>query len=292
MTKADRTKRMTGLQNENLHFSICNFHFPILVPRLVLSLSLLTAGCDLPGRPNSADRPAPPEQSLEFGVLFGRNCAGCHGYDGELGPAPPLNDPLFRAIVPAEELQAVLTKGRNHFLMPAFAKENGGMLTEAQIQVLVMEIKGIPYKIVKNEEDDAVKVEVVPDAGGIVPAWGAPDRPPKGIPLYREPAATSSGSRTGDKKQGAVVFARACAVCHGERGVGIQEEGATIRAIHKPAMLSLTSNQVLRRYVITGRPDLDMPNFAKARPDNSSFTPLTDQDVADLVALLASWRRE
>ncbi len=239
----------------------------------------------------------PPDESLEFGVLYGQNCAGCHGSDGKLGPAPPLNDPLFRAIVPEEELQGVLTKGRKKALMPAFAKENGGSLTEAQIQVLVMEIKGIPYKIVKKEEGETTKVEIVPEAGGVSPKWGTPETPPKGAPSYREQAASGApatpgrGSGAGDER-GAAVFARACATCHGDHGQGIHEEGEIVRTIHEPAFLALTSNQVLRRYAITGRPDLGMPSYAQARPDNPNFVPLTDEEVTDLVALLASWRRE
>ncbi len=280
---------------------------PFLFRCLVLSLSCLVAGCNPPGRPNLADRPVSPDQSLEFGVLYGQNCAGCHGIDGEFGPAPPLDDPLFRAIVPEKELQGVLIKGRKKGLMPAFAKENGGSLTEAQIQVLVMEIKGIPYKIVKKEEGETTKVEIVPDAGGIAPKWGTPETPPKGVPSYREQAASGApggyplvgaGRGAGEERgthevgRGAVVFARACATCHGDHGQGVQEEGKIIRAIHEPAFLALTSNQVLRRYAITGRPDLGMPSYAKARPDSPSFVPLTDEDVTDLVALLASWRRE
>src|ERR1700730_2225505 len=93
-------------------------------PQLVL-LAVLAAGCDLPGRPDPADRPVPADQFMDFGVLYRQNCAGCHGSDGKLGPAPPLNDPLFRAIVPREELEDILNKGRKNTLMPAFAMENG-----------------------------------------------------------------------------------------------------------------------------------------------------------------------
>ena len=88
------------------------------------------------------------------------------------------------------------------------------------------------------------------------------------------------------------VFARACAACHGDQGQGIQKDGETVRTIHEPAFLALISDQVLRRYAITGRPDLGMPNYAQAHDGESNFVPLTDQEVADLVALLASWRRE
>jgi cytochrome c oxidase cbb3-type subunit 3/ubiquinol-cytochrome c reductase cytochrome c subunit len=281
--KTDKTKLLT-VKTAKPYF---------VSPTLCLILPLCwLIGCNFPGRPDPADRPAPPDQSLEFSVVFGQNCAGCHGSDGKLGPAPPLNDPLFRALVSDEDLQAVLTKGRKKALMPAFAKENGGMLTEAQIRVLVMEIKGVPYKIVKKQEGDVAKIDVVPGADGIVPAWGSPEMRPNGVPSYTEPSASSNSGKTGDKKQGEVVFARACAACHGEHGQGIQEEGITVRTIHQPSLLGLISNQTLRRYVITGRPDLGMPNYAQARPDNKSFAPLTDREVADLVALLASWRKE
>jgi cytochrome c oxidase cbb3-type subunit 3/ubiquinol-cytochrome c reductase cytochrome c subunit len=253
---------------------------------VALSLALLQ-GCVLPGQPNPADRPVPADQVLEFGVLYRQNCAGCHGSDGKLGPAPPLNDPLFRAIVPEEDLEGVLTGGRKKTLMPAFARENGGVLTAAQIQVLVKEIKGIPYKIVERDEGGVAKVEVEPDAGGISPQWGVPGKPPDGVPSYHEQSASA-----GNKEKGVTVFGRACAACHGSQGQGIEREGVMARTINDPVFLALNSNQVLRRYAITGRPDFGMPSYAEARPGNPDFKPLTDQEVTDLVALLASWRGE
>src|SRR5262249_31620744 len=89
-----------------------------LSPCHLVILSLLLTGCEFPGRPDPADRPVPADQVLDFGVLFGQNCAGCHGADGKLGVAPPLNDPLFRGIVPEEELESIVTAGRKNTLMP------------------------------------------------------------------------------------------------------------------------------------------------------------------------------
>jgi hypothetical protein len=54
--------------------------------------------------------------------------------------------------------------------------------------------------------------------------------------------------------------------------------------------LATISNQALRRYAITGRQDLGMPAYSDARRGSADFVPLTDQEVTDLVALLASWR--
>jgi cytochrome c oxidase cbb3-type subunit 3/ubiquinol-cytochrome c reductase cytochrome c subunit len=254
---------------------------------LVAPLSLLTVGCGLPGRPDPAERPVPADRVLKFSVLYRQNCAGCHGVDGKLGPAPPLNNPLFRAIVPMEELKGILAKGRNKTLMPAFANENGGVLTATQIQVLENEIKGIPYRIVEKQEAGVNELEVVADASGISPAWGTPEQPPKGVPSYAH-----SASPSGNKERGASVFARACAVCHGNQGQGIEQESRMVRAINDPVFLALISNQALRRYAITGRPDRGMPGYAQARPGNPHFVPLTDREVTDLVALLASWRKE
>ena len=61
-------------------------------------------------------------------------------------------------------------------------------------------------------------------------------------------------------------------------------------AINDPAMLTLFSDQALRRIVITGRPDLGMPNFSDDTGRSGDFAPLSSDEIADLVALLASWR--
>jgi mono/diheme cytochrome c family protein len=96
------------------------------------------------------------------------------------------------------------------------------------------------------------------------------------------PTNTAAGSLGAGEK----VFAAACADCHGVHGEGTEAGGA----INDPAFLALMSDQVLRRYIITGRLDLGMPNFAESTGRDKDFTLLTSQQVTDLVALLASWR--
>src|SRR5206468_4296513 len=77
------------------------------------------AGCDFPGRPGTGDRYVPPREERTFQALFRRSCAGCHGIDGKLGPAPPLNDRLFLAEIPDAELRRVIAEGRPETPMPA-----------------------------------------------------------------------------------------------------------------------------------------------------------------------------
>lgn len=178
-----------------------------------------------------------------------------------LGPAPPLNDPIFLAIVPDEELLRVITDGRAGTLMPAFARKNQGTLTDQQIEII---------------------------ATGLKKHWKSDKLPEVKLPPYTVASADQPPSEA-DIERGVKVFARACADCHGADGKG---SGPDERpgGINNPALLTLISDQALRRIVITGRHDLGMPNFADdvGRPDE--FQPLSSDEISDLVALLSRWR--
>jgi cytochrome c oxidase cbb3-type subunit 3/ubiquinol-cytochrome c reductase cytochrome c subunit len=233
----------------------------------------------------------PDNQVVKFESLFGQHCAGCHGADGKLGPAPPLNDPLFRASMDAMDLEMIITAGRSGTLMPAFANNKGGTLTPAQIRVLAYQIKGIPYRVVEKREGGSLKIEIVRDAHGIAPKWGAPGPLPDGAPALEAEADKTRRSEADYERIRKTVFARACADCHGNRGQGVAQSGRMTNTINDPVFLALISDQALRRYVITGRPDFEMPSYAGARPSEPNFRPLNAGEVSDLVALLAEWRR-
>jgi cytochrome c oxidase cbb3-type subunit III len=256
-------------------------------PAIACLLLALASGCDHLGKPTAADRPVPPRDVLEFASLYKTNCAGCHGASGELGPAPPLNDGLFRALIPEKELARVVTSGRAGTSMPAFAAVNGGALTPNQVQALVWEIKGIPYKVVKDESGDTPTVRVVRDPAGIPPKWGPVPAAPKETPAYLAPEVTSIPTSAKCEQIRKTVFARACGDCHGDRGQGDSGGGR----INDPAFLALISDQALRRVILTGRSDLGMPNYATSDGRSPDFKPLTSEDVGDLVELLAYWRQ-
>lgn len=222
----------------------------------------LLVGCDLPGKPDPADRPRTPGQVLAFDALFATNCAGCHGADGKLGPAPPLNDPLFLSIVSPEQLTKVIHDGRLGTPMPAFARRNGGALTDEQVEIL---------------------------AAGLPKHWKSETKFAEPLPEYQLASVDGKPPASGDVKRGAAVFARSCAECHGENGTG---EGGYVGAINDPDFLAIVSNQALRRIIITGRADLGMPNYAEDDGRPADFKPLSSAEIDDLVALLASWRDE
>jgi len=261
------------------------------LPCLLVSLAFGATGCKLPGEPDPADRPVPESQVVKFTSLYGQHCAGCHGADGKLGPAPPLNDPLFRAGMSEEDVEMVIAGGRAKTLMPAFANHQGGPLTPAQVRVLVCEIKGIQYKVVRKSEGDATKIEVVKDAQGTAPKWGLPGKFPDGAPPLEAEEEEAQRTEADFERIRKTVFRRACAACHGTHGQGVKDEGRPATTINDPAFLALISDQALRRLVITGRPDLGMPNYDGARPNEPKFRPLDAGEVSDLVALLAQWRR-
>jgi len=253
-------------------------------PLWLLTAVLCFTGCEPPGKPDPADRPLRPEQVMSFDRLYGTRCAACHGADGKLGAAPPLNDPLFRAAVSEDELAELIRSGRKGTLMPRFGGDHG-VLTDVQIKLLVYEIKGVPYRVRSqyNEVTGPSDFSIEVAADGQPPQWGTVSKRPDNMPPL-EP----SSAEQGDARRGLQVFAKACADCHGNNGEGNGDEKPG--AINNRAFLALISDQALRRLIITGRPDLGMPDYAgkDGRPDD--FQPLTAAEVADLVALLASWR--
>ncbi len=237
-----------------------------LSPFLLVSLSFLAAGCNLPGQP----KPEDPERAAEFGPLYATHCAGCHGADGKMGPAPALNDPMFLTIVPDEQLVRVISEGRTVTAnqktpMPAFLREKGGPLTAEQIKVL---------------------------AKGIKTRWATNKLEKESLPSYLAPADIDGASPDeAALSRGMTVFMQACAGCHGSHGQGGVKGHEHAGANSDQAFLALISNQALRRIIITGRPDLGMPAFDGQMGRPTDFHPLSAADINDLSALFAHWRQ-
>jgi cytochrome c oxidase cbb3-type subunit 3/ubiquinol-cytochrome c reductase cytochrome c subunit len=88
----------------------------------------------------------------------------------------------------------------------------------------------------------------------------------------------------GNVHHGQLEFGRYCASCHGSEGVGTFKGSA----ITNDSFLALVSGQGLRTIVITGRPELGAPDWRGNVPGH----PMTDQEITDVVAWLASRRAE
>lgn len=86
----------------------------------------------------------------------------------------------------------------------------------------------------------------------------------------------------GDAVAGGQAFGTYCASCHGTDGTG-----ATAGSVVAPAYLALVSDQYLRTVTIAGRPDLGCPDYRSRVPNQ----PMTDDDIANVVAWLSSQRK-
>jgi mono/diheme cytochrome c family protein len=215
------------------------------------------AGCSrIPGRPGPGPEVVRPDDVLDFRTLYRANCAACHGENGSGGAAISLANPVYLAIAGEDILRDVTANGVSGKLMPPFARSAGGMLTDQQVGVL---------------------------AHGMIQQWSKPDLlAGLSIPQYRS-------TLTGDGARGQEVFGSYCAGCHGAAGEGSAGDAKSgkgkIGSIVDGSYLALISDQGLRSIVIAGRPDEGMPDWRTHRTP-----PMTDQQVTDIVAWLASKR--
>jgi mono/diheme cytochrome c family protein len=93
-------------------------------------------------------------------------------------------------------------------------------------------------------------------------------------------AAKSSG----DVQRGEASYRTYCSSCHGPQGQG----GPKGSAITNDSFLALVSDQELRTITIVGRPELGAPDWRRDVPGK----PMSDQEITDVVAWLASHRVE
>jgi cytochrome c oxidase cbb3-type subunit III len=111
---------------------------------------------------------------------------------------------------------------------------------------------------------------------GIRSHWGQPRTLDGANP---PPYAAKS---TGDASRGELAYKTYCESCHGAGGHG----GPKGSDITDGSFLALVSNQGLRTIVIAGRPELGAPDWREDVPGK----PMSDQEVTDVVAWLASRR--
>jgi mono/diheme cytochrome c family protein len=231
-----------------------------------LAITLL-AGCStrLPGQPTEADRWRAPADISDFSELYTQNCAGCHGNDGRLGAARPLNDPLYLSFVPDESLRQVISQGTPGTNMPAFSEQAGGQLTDRQIALLISGMRALWSK------PEAFK-------GVEIPAYSASET----VTGKASDGSIVKVATSGDAPSGAQAYQTYCARCHGPNGAG-----GSAGSIVDPNFLNLVSDQGLRTTVVVGRSDLGKPDWRSNVADH----PMSPQEIDAVVAWLASQRQ-
>jgi len=230
---------------------------------LLALLSCLGLACsELPGRPDPADRYQRPQDVEDFAELYAANCSGCHGAAGRLGPASPLGDPLYLSLAAPDYLARITAEGVKGTPMPAFAIKQGGTLTDRQVEIIAAGLATGSLGAAGSED--------FPDAPALVD--------PSPVPATRDHAQLERGAR---------AYAVFCARCHGPSGAGGTEAGSIVAA----AYLGLVSDQALRTAIIVGRKELGMPDWRAAEQMSTPYRPMTQAEIRDLVAWIASHRQ-
>ena len=190
---------------------------------VALTAILGLASCGAPGR-RAAEMPVIlPSEVTDLRVLYAQNCSGCHGADGQGGLAVGIGTPVYLAIADDATIRRVVEAGRPGTAMPAFAKKAGGLLTDAQIDILVR---------------------------GIRVRWARPDA------LGNDKPPAYAASTSGDAARGQNVFLTFCSSCHGQDG-----RSGRGGSIADSSYLALVTDQHLRTVTITGMPGLGAPDW-------------------------------
>jgi len=202
-------------------------------PCILLALSIVAifacVACNSsPGRPGPGSEVIPPDQIVDFSILYGQNCAGCHGAGGNGGAAIALRDPVFLAIGDDLAIRKATSNGVRGTAMPAFAQSAGGMLTDKQIDAIVSGIRSWA-------QSGSLR-------GANPPPYEA--------------------KTPGNAQHGAEVYQTFCSSCHGPDGT----RGKSASSIVDASYLALVSDQYLRTTVIAGRPELGAPDWRENVP--------------------------
>jgi cytochrome c oxidase cbb3-type subunit 3 len=198
-------------------------HRTTLVTLAIVALLACAACSSSRGAPRADSEVVSPSEVVDFNLLYGKNCAGCHGVDGRGGAALALANPVFLAIADDAVIRHTAANGVSGTPMPAFAQSAGGMLNDKQIDAIV---------------------------GGFR-SWAKPDALRDVTP---PPYAAQS---PGDPQRGADAYRTYCSSCHGAGGHG----GSKASSIVDGSYLALVSDQQLRTIVIAGRPELGAPDW-------------------------------
>ncbi|MGA3130280.1 MAG: c-type cytochrome [Terracidiphilus sp.] len=191
-----------------------------------------------------------PSEVTDFNSLYGSNCAACHGANGQGGPAIDLANPEYQALVDDTSLRRWISNGMPGTEMAAFARSAGGMLTDAQVNAVI---------------------------AGMRKAWSKPN-------VFAGSAPPPYAQNTaGDTTSGQQVYSARCASCHQSLHQSPNQD------ITSSDYLALVGDQALRSIIIAGRPDIGQPDWSHLN-NGQPATPLSAQDVSDLVAYLGRLR--
>jgi mono/diheme cytochrome c family protein len=192
--------------------------------------------------------------------LYAENCAVCHGLAGEgIGATPALDNPVLWEMDYAA-LAKIIARGLFGTSMPAWSKEDGGSLSDYQIDELVTLIQ---YGDWQATRDRGVNAGIAP----LIPFSAEPD------PIILDSLV---GMQDGDiLAQGITLYAQQCVACHDADGLG----SSLAPALNDPAVRQKSPDE-LSRTILNGVPGTLMASWQNI---------LSDADITALVTLMTEW---
>ncbi len=189
-----------------------------------------------------AERLGEREFSTDGATLYGTFCAACHGPRGEgmrypgMPAFPAIGNPDFLAIASDEFLVRTITHGRPGRRMAAWGEKEGGLRAQ--------EVRAV--------------VEYLRTLGGA----------PRGADS--KPARWANGNAA----EGAQLYARVCAQCH-----GVKAEGGEGPALANPGLLGAATDTYLYETISRGRRGTTMLGFAEPSTVRPALSPAEIESI-------------
>ena len=211
-------------------------------------------------RINEAQAKVLSAQLDESMTLYAENCAVCHGLNGEgIGATPALNNPALVTMA-FEDLYKTISRGRFDTAMPAWSKEDGGPLSDYQIEEMVALIQ---YGDWNATGERVVNLGLAP----LVPFTTDPDPA-----LFAEVENLPDGLTLPTAIQ---IFASSCVACHGADGLGT----GIAPALNDPVVREKAAED-LTRTITFGNAGTLMAGWSNS---------LTAEEINAMVTLIQRW---
>ena len=211
-------------------------------------------------RINEAQAKVLSAQLDESMTLYAENCAVCHGLNGEgIGATPALNNPALVTMA-FEDLYKTISRGRFDTAMPAWSKEDGGPLSDYQIEEMVALIQ---YGDWNATGERVVNLGLAP----LVPFTTDPDPA-----LFAEVENLPDGLTLQTAIQ---IFASSCVACHGADGLGT----GIAPALNDPVVREKVAED-LTRTITFGNAGTLMAGWSNS---------LTAEEINAMVTLIQRW---
>ena len=192
--------------------------------------------------------------------LYAENCSVCHGLNGEgIGATPPLDSAALRTMS-YEDIYKTISRGRYQTAMSAWSIEDGGPLSDYQIDELTTLILHGDWVATGNRTVNLGFAPLIPFTTEPDPALLAQiGNLPDGVTLQKA----------------VQLFAANCVSCHGADGLGT----AIAPALNDPLVREKTADEIAR--VITfGNAGTLMAGWSNA---------LTIDEITVLASLVQRW---